>query len=461
MTAAGSIVTTVLSPITGAAGDLASAGLSAATGWILAGAHAALAETAHVIGTTTAPQLTSTWFSATYWRVAGLSALLTLPFLFAAATQALLRSDLTLLMRSALGYLPLAILGVAIAAPVTMLLLAATDEMCAIIGGSATGGGANFLATITFGSAATSVVTGDAFFAFAVGMITAMAAIMLAVEMLIRSAAVYIVVLLLPLAFASFVWPARRAWTIRAVELLVSLILSKFVVVAVLSLAGAAWGSAGIPGVSRMLVAMSLVILSCFAPWVLVRLLPFTELAAAAGADVGGAIHNHAGRLLPRPPQLGHGDDEAETPAADRAGGLASIPAALRRMATDAGQHGRSVAGDGPADMAIAGLAGVGAGTALGSTSQHGAGAEASGTPDEASAAGASSFATQDAAGGERIPGMSARWQAENFSWTPLSFDPDERWPPSGWSDDDRAPGIENEVTPRRWPERGDDGWQQ
>ncbi len=60
--------------------------------------------------------------------------------------------------------------------------------------------------------------------------------------MLIREAAVYVVVLMLPLAFAAFVWPARRIWAIRAVELLIALILSKFAVVAVLSLAGAAYG---------------------------------------------------------------------------------------------------------------------------------------------------------------------------------------------------------------------------
>ena len=48
---------------------------------------------------------------------------------------------------------------------------------------------------------------------------------------------------MLPLAFAALVWPARRIWAIRAVEVLVALILSKFVIVAVLSLGGAALGA--------------------------------------------------------------------------------------------------------------------------------------------------------------------------------------------------------------------------
>ena len=65
---------------------------------------------------------------------------------------------------------------------------------------------------------------------------------MLWIELLIREAAVYVIVLMLPLFFAAMVWPARRVWAVRAVEMLVALILSKFAIVAVLSLGGAALG---------------------------------------------------------------------------------------------------------------------------------------------------------------------------------------------------------------------------
>ncbi len=78
-----------------------------------------------------------------------------------------------------------------------------------------------------------------------VGLFAVMAALALALELMVREAAVYVVVLMLPLAFAALVWPARRVWAVRLVELLVSLILSKFVIVAVLSLAGAALASGG------------------------------------------------------------------------------------------------------------------------------------------------------------------------------------------------------------------------
>ena len=46
---------------------------------------------------------------------------------------------------SAFGYLPLSVLGVSLAAPLTMLLLAATDQMSAVVSASAATGGARFL----------------------------------------------------------------------------------------------------------------------------------------------------------------------------------------------------------------------------------------------------------------------------------------------------------------------------
>ena len=125
-----SVVTTILNPLTTGFGSLAGLALSKVAAWVLGGTKAALIETARAIGATTAPALTSAWFSSTYWRVAGLAALVTVPFVCAAALQAVMRSDLSLLTQAVLVYLPLALLGVSLAAPVTMLLLAATDGMC-------------------------------------------------------------------------------------------------------------------------------------------------------------------------------------------------------------------------------------------------------------------------------------------------------------------------------------------
>lgn len=309
-----------------AAGAVAGAGLDAISSWVLDGTKSALEQVARLISAATAPDLTGAWFSSTYWRVAGVAAVLTLPFLFAAMVQAVLRSDLTLVGSVVFVHLPLSALAVGAAAPLTTLLLAATDEMCSAVSGAAINGGAHFLDQAALSAGSVGAIDGSPFFAAMVGVFTVAAALMLMLELQIRAAAVYVVVLMLPLAFAAFVWPARRIWAVRLVELLASLILSKFVIVAVLSLAGSAFANGG-HSVPSLLTAMSLVLLSIFAPWALLRILPFAELGAgAAGAMRHELPHiSGAGRRV-----LGHADTASEL--------VSALPAALRRQADQAGQ---------------------------------------------------------------------------------------------------------------------------
>lgn len=288
---AGGPLATGACPLAGAGGGLASSltaqiALVPVEAWVVGGASFALQATSRVLGETTSPQLGSTWFSATYWRVAGISAVLTLPFLFAAALQALVRSDLGLLVRAAIGYLPLALLAVAIAAPVTMLLLAASDQLCSAVSSAAGQQGADFLAHATSLLGTIGATVSSPFVVFLVGLLTVAGAIVLWVELLVREAAVYVIVLMLPLAFAAFVWPARRAWATRAIEVLVALILSKFVIVAVLSLGGAALDHGVHQGVTGLLAGGVLMALAAFSPWALLRLIPLAELAAAAAGSM-------------------------------------------------------------------------------------------------------------------------------------------------------------------------------
>ena len=280
----------------GAVGSsVVSLALTAASASVLGAAKFALNETGKVLGSTTSPQLRSTWFSGTYWRMAGISAVLTLPFLFAAAVQALLRTDLSLLARAAFMHLPLAMLVVSIAAPMTMLLLAASDEMSAIVSSAAGDESAHFLnaAALTVGGLS---AIGSPFLAILIGLFTVAGAIVLWIELLMRETAVYVIVLMLPLAFAAFVWPARRVWAIRTLELLGALILSKFAIVAVLSLGGAALGSAlGHPSVANWLAGLVLVLMAAFMPWALLRLVPLAEVAGSAAGPLRRELSHATG----------------------------------------------------------------------------------------------------------------------------------------------------------------------
>ena len=292
--------------------------MQAVAGVALRSAAAAVRITGSLLTFATRPALGSTWFSAAYWRVAAVSTLLTLPFLFAAGVHALVRSDLTLVLRAAFGYLPLALLGVSIAAPLTMLLLGATDEMSSFVAGAAGGSDASFLARAAAGLTTPSLIHGDLLIGFVVAMLTILAAVALWIELLIRGAAVDVIVLLLPLFFAAMVWPARRVWAIRAIETLIALILSKFAIVAVLTLGGAALSHLN-AGPAALLTGATLILLAALTPWALLRLLPLHELASAAAGGLSqtprGAVIAAASHAMPGRGQKTRDGDPAGEPS--------------------------------------------------------------------------------------------------------------------------------------------------
>ena len=261
-------------------------GIAAIVAWAVGGAHFVLSETAKLLGQTTSPELTASWFSSVYWRVAGVAALLTLPFLIAAAIQAVLRADGALLARAVFGYLPLSFLATGIAAPLAMILLEVTDWMGSWVAAAAGDDGSHFLVDAGVALGALGVAAGSPFVTFLIALLTTAGGLILWLELLIREAAVYVVVLMLPLVFAAMVWPARRVWAVRAVEVLVALILAKFAIVAVLALAAAALTHDGGDLIVRSLAGLVLVLLGAFAPWVLLRLLPLAEVASGAVGHV-------------------------------------------------------------------------------------------------------------------------------------------------------------------------------
>ena len=78
------------------------------------------------------------------------------------------------------------------------------------------------------------------FVVFIGGLVVASAALVLWLELVVRAAAVSVAVLFLPLALAALVWPSVAHWCRRLADTLVALVLSKFVIAAVLSLAAGA-----------------------------------------------------------------------------------------------------------------------------------------------------------------------------------------------------------------------------
>jgi hypothetical protein len=344
-----SIIHKVEHPISTVFGGVTKGLLTKFVRWVDSSAATALRFTATLLATTTRPAVTSTWFSATYWRVAALSALLTLPFLFAACIHALVRADLAMAARAAFGYLPLAMIAITIAAPLTGLLVSATDEMCAFVSDASGSADTTFLGHAATAITGFSLVSGDAFLAFFAGLLTVAATVSLWIELIIRAAAVEVIVLMLPLFFAAMVWPARRVWAIRAIETLIALILSKFAIIAVLTLGASAITQAS-AGPTALLTGATLVLLAVFSPWALLRVLPLHEVAAAAAGGLSAPpraavrdLKNTAERWAPR---IGHGgaSDDASSADPTQGSGAEAVRKRLTDSVTPARPGGRAAA---------------------------------------------------------------------------------------------------------------------
>ncbi|MGH9054569.1 MAG: hypothetical protein ACRDYY_01675, partial [Acidimicrobiales bacterium] len=81
-----------------------------------------------------------------------------------------------------------------------------------------------------------------------------------------------------PLVLVTYIWPATAAMAKRVVEILAALIVSKFVIVATLSLGAAALQ--GRMSADKALTAGAILLLAGFAPFTLMRLAPLVETAA-------------------------------------------------------------------------------------------------------------------------------------------------------------------------------------
>ncbi len=284
--------------------------LNALGSWVSDGATWLLRQIGSVIGATTTIDLGASWFTTHYRIMVALAGVVIVPMLLLGVMQSIYRQNVSTLVRSVLVNVPLAILLTAVAVKLVQLGLSITDAMSAAIAQGAGLDSGHFLASVTVGLSVTSggEPSAPAFVMFVGGLAVVFGALMVWVELLIRAAAVYVAVLFLPLALASLAWPAIAHWCRRLVDTLVALVLGKFVIVAVLSLAAGALagGTQSLPGggsgtgaggsgaggsgggFAAVLGGAALLLFAAFAPWALFRLLPFLEAGAVGHLESVG-----------------------------------------------------------------------------------------------------------------------------------------------------------------------------
>lgn len=360
--------------VAGAAGDLVMRGV---TTWVTNAAVWVTGKVGGLVEATTSPDLQSAWFEGQYGAMITVAGALAMLMLMLAVIQAVIRQDVWLLLRSAFGYLPMAFIlaGVAIAA--TQLLIWITDDLSATVVGGLGSQSDNLLNQV--GDAYKHALddnTVDAvplFGVFLAAIVLAIGAFVLWLELIIRDAAIYICVFFLPLTFVGMIWPATSRWARRLVELLAAIVLSKFVIVSILTLATAAITSTGIAEgegqvFERMLAGAALLVLAAWSPFALLRMIPMMEVAAASvsgqraamgKATSSAGIQSPAGYMR----QAMHRQSRAQTSpgysttavhARYRTEGQSgSMGAGAARGATTSGDGGQSHAtGSGPAPAA-------------------------------------------------------------------------------------------------------------
>jgi len=284
--------------------------LDAVSGWVTSGAVWLLAQIGGVLSASTAIDLGAPWFRAHFATMVGLAGVVMVPLLLLGILQALYRQSASLLLRSVLVNVPLALLLTAVSITLVQIGLAVTDSLCAAVSGGAGVDTGHFMSTVAAALTPVGVAGGQpgapTFVLFLGGIAVVVGAVLVWLELLLRSAAVYVAVLFLPLALAGLAWPAISHWSRRLADTLAALVLSKLVIVAVLSLAvGALAGGTGSTpsgssappsaGFASVLGGAALLLLASLAPWSLFRLLPFLEAGAVGHLEGLSQRARHAG----------------------------------------------------------------------------------------------------------------------------------------------------------------------
>lgn len=276
------------------AGGIGNVAVRSVTEWVIEGAVWFLGQVAEVVTASTKVEPTAAWFTRNYLVMAGIAAVVALPLLLTSLIGAVVNGDpgrfgRALTMTFAAG------LGTFAAVAVTGLLLAITDNLSAHIASgldadlkqALQGVGTSLTAAGTAQDAAqpgTGAVV-PLFAGFLAAVVIVIAAIGVWLELLLRQVAIYAALLFFPLALAGLVWPATSRWARRLTEILVSLILAKLVIVALLSLGAAGLASGG-EGFSGVIAGAALLVLALCAPWVLLRIVGVAQVAlAGTGLD--------------------------------------------------------------------------------------------------------------------------------------------------------------------------------
>jgi hypothetical protein len=225
----------------------------------------------------TTPPVTSAWFAERQHLLFAVAAPVALLALIAGILHATLHGALGELWRTVLLRLPVAVLLGAAGAGIVGMAVTATDELCTMLSAGNTTSLATTIQGLAAAVASSSALPGAV--AALVALLVIFGSLLLWFELVVRAAAITVATAVLPFVFAASLWPPAIAWARRLVETIGGLIISKAVIVLVLSIALDAVAHAGSGGATA-LTGGAILLLAAFMPYAVLRLVPVAEAAA-------------------------------------------------------------------------------------------------------------------------------------------------------------------------------------
>ena len=401
------VISPIADAIGGAIGGAASTGARAMFEFFMTRFADMLADSAkrvsdelvHYLGASTGVNLDSGWFAGPRAKeilsvVGAAAGVLLVLFLLFAVVQGLLQGDVTMMMKAAFLEVPVSVFGMLVLFVGAGALLGITDALSAAVLSTAPESLGRFFAGFTQGPQIMAL----GFIGLLGTLVFILASVFLYVELMVRAALIYLLIAAAPLALAVRVWPQMRGVWHSFLRLTVALIVSKFIVALALALGAAALGGGGPQGgdagtqagltVQGVILGVTLMSLSSFTPFVVLKVIPLFEAAVVAqGISRGparavqtglqGAYYARGLQRLAGGSGGGGGDNAGG--GGDNAGG--------------GGQQGRpsgpTGAASGGSGGAACGTGGLGGGGASAAPASGGAAAGASGGGGAAGPAGA------------------------------------------------------------------------
>ncbi|MHB1087210.1 MAG: hypothetical protein ACYC19_00430 [Acidimicrobiales bacterium] len=249
----------------------------ALTGWVLTSVQWFLSAAGLVVSSASEPATVITSATPEFNVLLVMAPLLMLVGLLVSTLQSLRHADTASLWRVYLGVAPSCALAIALARPLSSLILTSVNQLSSTAAASMSQHAPSLVMAF---SSLSSSTPGFALFLMAIGVVVG--SWLLWCELIVRSVVLTLLIVLVPVIVPLSTFPAMRRIGWRLGETFLAVAFSKFLIVITLSL-----GFDELKGTSatQIITGAVTLVLATFSPFLLFRLIPFLEQSALHHLD--------------------------------------------------------------------------------------------------------------------------------------------------------------------------------